>query len=635
MRPSFLDSMSYAMSQVYASVTDKIIVNIAKHFPFYDPDAKTPGVFEYQSKMLAQMGQIRKETVDIIMKNLEGADEALRQSLEAAIMDALKDEEPKLREAARKGLLGTAEPPEVTPNQMNAFQMYYKQSADKLNLVNTVMLESTESAYRQTVSNVVSLVQKINNTQTILNAGAGEVVTGVSAWNSAMHSAVRKMAENGLTGFIDHAGRRWSPEAYVAMDIKTTMFNTAREAIWENADSFGSDLYQVSSHNGARPLCYPWQGKVISRTDRVREVQDLDGNKIHVYAQSETTYGQAAGLFGVNCKHYPMTFIPGVSTLRGQPQDPEENEKAYAESQQQRALERKLRKEKLDLSILKAEGADDETIKAQRDRVRQASADIDAFCDKTGRARRRNREYTPINATFPDKDSYDPSDFSTTQRDRINDWYKNGGRDDKPPQNPTNIHINPDNNPPTQAQVPIQQPKREALNVFGEKINFSEKMEGQKWDKARQRIESLTTEFNTKLKEVAVGSEKSAGSVQISGTKMFLSSHAEHVAIHEFAHSISMHNQTKLGLYEESAFWKEITAVRTSYKKSLKNDTAKRISTYANTAGFKDIDEFMAEAFTLAYMREKEIEIPHKYGEETVFSSKVLEITRKYFGKGR
>ena len=452
MRPSFLDSMSYAMSQVYASVTDKILVNIAKHFPFYDPDAETPGVFEYQSKMLAQMGQVRKETVDIIMQSLDGADDALRQSLEAAIMDALKDEEPKLREAARKGLLGTAEPPEVAPNQMNAFQMYYKQSADKLNLVNTVMLESTESAYRQTVSNVVSLVQKVNNTQTILNASTGEVVTGVSAWNSAMHGAVRKMVENGLTGFIDHAGRRWSPEAYVAMDIKTTMFNTAREAVWENADSFGSDLYQVSSHNGARPLCYPWQGKVISRTDRVREVQDLDGNKIHVYAQSETTYGQAAGLFGINCKHYPMTFIPGVSTLRGQPQDPEENEQAYAESQEQRALERKLRKEKLDLSVLKAEGADDEMIKAQRDRVRRASADIDDFCDKTGRARRRNREYTPVNAAFPDKDSYDPHDFNTETRDRINSWYGNTGRN--APQSSASQT--------EQAQSPVQQPKQEA-----------------------------------------------------------------------------------------------------------------------------------------------------------------------------
>lgn len=452
MRPSFLDSMSYAMSQVYASVTDKILVNIAKHFPFYDPDAQTPGVFEYQSKMLAQMGQVRKETVDIIMQNLDGADDALRNALEAAIMDALKDETPKLRDAAQKGLLGTAEPPEVAPNQMNAFQMYYKQSADKLNLVNTAMLESTESAYRQTVSNICSVILKTNHTQDILNVSTGEVVTGVSAWNSAMHGAVRKMVENGLTGFIDHAGRRWSPEAYVAMDIRTTMFNASREAIWENANSFGSDLYQVSSHIGARPLCYPWQGKVISRTDRVRDVQDLDGNKIHVYAQSETTYGQAAGLFGINCKHYPMTFIPGVSTLRGQPQDPEENEQAYAESQEQRKLERKLRKEKLDLSILKAEGADEEMIKAQRDRVRRASVDIDDFCDKTGRARRRNREYTPINATFPDKDSYDPHDFNTETRDRINSWFGNTGRN--APQ--------PSASQTEQAQSPAQQPKQQA-----------------------------------------------------------------------------------------------------------------------------------------------------------------------------
>ena len=624
MRPSFLDNMSWAMAEVYGAVTDQILINMAHYFPLYKPGQQTPGSFEYQARMLAQVGQVNRDTVDIIMKSLTGADEALRSSLEAAITDALRTEEPKLRQAVAKGMLQPAGflPPEVTPNQMQAFKAYYEQSADRLNLVNTVMLESTEAAYRATVSDVV---QRVQNIQRTLNVGTGEVVTGVSTWNQALQGAVRKMVDNGITGLVDHGGHHWAPETYVAMDIRTTMFNVAREAIWERAETFGSDLYQVSSHNGARPLCYPWQGKVISRSDMVREVEDRDGNKIHVHAQSETSYGQPAGLFGINCKHYPMTFIPGISTIRGEPQDPEENERSYAESQEQRALERKLREEKRDLEVLKAQGASEDEIRAQRDRVRRASADIDEFCDKTGRARRRNREYTPINASFPDKDSYDPSDFNTETRDRINSWYGNTGRN--APQ--------PSASQPEQAQSPVQQPKREALNVFGEKIHFSEKMEGQKWDKARQRIESLTTEFNTKLKEVTVGSEKSAGSVQISGTKMFLSSHAEPVAIHEFAHSISMHNQTKYGLYEESAFWKEITAVRTSYKKSLKNDTAKRISTYANTAGFKDIDEFMAEAFTLAYMREKEIEIPRNYGEETVFSSKVLEITRKYFGKGR
>lgn len=400
MRPSFLDSMSWEMAEVYGAVTDRILINLAKYFSFLKQGAELPKSFDYQARMLAQMGQVNRETAEIILQSMGGADEALRASLEAAIMDALKTEEPSLQKAAQQGLINGPGiiPPEVSPNQMQAFQMYYQQSADKLNLVNTVMLESTQAAYTATVSDVVNRIQR---TQSILNVGTGEVVTGVSSWNTAMHDAVQKMVKNGLTGFIDHGGHHWSPEAYVAMDIRTTMFNTAREAIKERAQEYGCDLYQVSSHNGARPLCYPWQGKVISRSDWTGTVEDLDGNKVRVYAQSETSYGEPAGLFGINCKHYPMTFIPGFSTLKGQPQDPEENEKAYAESQEQRRLERKLREEKRDLEVMKAQGASEEEIKAQRQRVKQASADIDQFCEDTGRTRRRNRESTPTRATWP------------------------------------------------------------------------------------------------------------------------------------------------------------------------------------------------------------------------------------------
>jgi hypothetical protein len=402
MRPSFLDEMSWAMAEVYGAVTDRILVNLAKYFPYIQDSDEVTGSFEYQARMLAKMGQVNRETAQIILDTLGDADGALRGSLEAAILDALKNEEPALRKAAEKGLLNGPGflPPAVAPSQTQAFQAYYRQSADKLNLVNTVMLESTQTAYTATVSDVVNRIQR---TQSILNVGAGEVVTGVSSWNTAMHDAVKKMVQNGLTGFIDHGGHHWSPEAYVAMDIRTTMFNTARAAVAERAEEYGCDLYQVSSHNAARPLCFPWQGKVISRSDWNGEVEDLNGNKVHVYAQSETSYGQAAGLFGVNCKHYPMTFIPGFSTLKGQPQDPEENEKAYAESQEQRRLECKLREERRDLAVMKAQGADEGAIKAQKAKVRKASDEIEDFCESTGRARRRNREYTPVNAKWPEK----------------------------------------------------------------------------------------------------------------------------------------------------------------------------------------------------------------------------------------
>ncbi len=197
-----------------------------------------------------------------------------------------------------------------------------------------------------------------------------------------------------------------------------------------------------------------------------------------------------------------MTFIPGFSTLKGEPQDPEENKKTYAESQQQRALERKLREEKRDLEVMKAQGADPEAIKAQRQKVAKASSDIDDFCEETGRARRRNREYTPVNAKFPPKDSYNPAEFPTEQRDRINDWFRNGG--DNPPPHPTNIHLGPDNIPPQgQAQVAIPGPVKSEFTPaksIDEAIKRAEsggvkyaRFEGMSLERANNALEALET----------------------------------------------------------------------------------------------------------------------------------------------
>ena len=426
MNPREIDNMSWAMAEVYASVTDRILINLARHFPYIE-DGKIPGAFEYQARMLAQVGQINRETAQIIANSLDGADAALRQNLEQVILESLKSEDPKLRSAAKQGFLNGQGflPPEMAPNMTKAFQAYYRQSADKLNLVNTVMLESTQSAYTATVSDITG---KIARTQTILNEATGEVITGVSSFNQTVRSSVQKMVDNGLTGFIDHAGRHWSPEAYVAMDMRTTMSNTARAAVWEEDDRYGVELYQVSHHNGARPLCYPWQGKVISRNGWTGTVEDGDGNKITVHAESEIeSFNYGGGLFGVNCGHYPISFIPGFSRSRPPEQNEEENAREYEESQQQRGLERRVREEKRDLAVLKAQGASEEEIRAQRERVRAASQDLDSFCDETGRARRKGREGTPIKASFPDPDSYDVADFPTDQRDRMNDFWKNGG----------------------------------------------------------------------------------------------------------------------------------------------------------------------------------------------------------------
>ena len=431
MHPAFLDNMSWEMAEVYGAITDQILINLARYFPFYEyVDDLPTSAFTYQAQMLAQMGQVNKETIRIIRNGLSDADLALQGVLEQAVIDAVKTAEPELLEAVKKGVFAMPTTPVVAPNQMRAFQLYYEQAADKLNLVNTVMLESTQSAYQQAVSDVVSQIEiadRLNRTQIALDSATGEIVTGVSSWNQAIKHATDRLKDGGITGFIDHAGRQWSAEAYVAMDMRTTVFNTGRAATWETNQNFGNDLYVVSYHNGARPLCYPWQNKVISSMDSSRKVVDLDGNEIQVIPQSQTSYGQAAGLFGINCKHYPTPFIPGVSVIEGQPQDPEANAKTYAESQQQRGLERKLREEKRDLQMLKAQGASEEDIAKQQEKCRQTSADIDEFCKSTGRARHRDREAVYTKREFPDADRYDVAKFEKDQKKLIDDYYKSGG----------------------------------------------------------------------------------------------------------------------------------------------------------------------------------------------------------------
>lgn len=420
--PRMFDDMSWRMAEVYGACVDRLLINIAHYFPYIQAGQEPRGTFDYMVRMLANMGQVNRESLRIIENALGGADAQLRYDLATAVWEVIKDIDPPLRKAAEQGLFGFRTPqPILDPSTTQAFQMYYKQSADKLNLVNTVMLESTQHAYQNTVTDVVN---RINKAQGAINVAAGEVVVGAETWNRAMNQAVAAMAQQGLTGFIDHAGRHWTPEAYVAMDIRTTVSNTARATVWEQNEEYGNDMYSVSSHNGARPLCYPWQGKVISRSDTVRDVEDLQGNVIHVYAQSETSYGEPAGLFGINCGHYPYPFIPGMSMVRGEPQDPEENEKTYQESQEQRRLERELRTAKRDLAVEKARGAPKEVLREKKDKVDQARGKLDDFCEKTGRHRRSAREGTPINARFPDKGSYTVGDMPQTVRNQMREFYQ-------------------------------------------------------------------------------------------------------------------------------------------------------------------------------------------------------------------
>lgn len=174
--------------------------------------------------------------------------------------------------------------------------------------------------------------------------------------------------------------------------------------------------------------------------------------------------------------------------------------------------------------------------------------------------------------------------------------------------------------------------EKPAINVFGKEITFDAKIEeNDRFNQSVTMIKQLSARYKTKLQEVKLGSQKSAGSVQISGSIMNLSSKDQATAIHEFAHTISMENQTKFGLYDEKGFWKDVRKEWRAYKKKVGDNTSKWISTYEHSSN--SADEFMAEAFTLATLNEYGLDVPEKYGDGLEYAKIILAIIKRYFGR--
>jgi hypothetical protein len=207
---------------------------------------------------------------------------------------------------------------------------------------------------------------------------AATVATGVlQGTETRLRTAQRTMDRflaRGVTGFVDRADRRWELASYVEMAVRT---GTAQAAVQGHLDRLadrGIDLVIVSNAPQECKLCRPWEGKVLLRDGpvgaRVRLVEHAtdDGRMLQVPIAGSVTEAVVKGLMHPNCRHSLSAYLPGVTKAPTNTQDPEGDEAR----QKLRALERKVRKEKL-----RAAGAlDPEQAKFHERRAREFQAQI-------------------------------------------------------------------------------------------------------------------------------------------------------------------------------------------------------------------------------------------------------------------
>lgn len=359
-----LDLFLDPVIDIYLDMERSLIENIANRLKTDPGDFDSSGL-QWRVRKLAQMDALNIENLKVISKKSGRGLAELWKAMKKAGLISAAQYEKGMREAYDKGLLFKI-PAAVSADTrvLNVLAAMQARASESLNLVNTTILRNAQQAYLD-----------------VLNRTVAKTATGVLTPEAALYETASEWAASGIPALIDQSGRKWQIETYVRMVGRTIVQQTTNDMQFARMDSWGADLIEVSSHAGARPLCAPYQGRIYSRSGTSSKYRPF----------SSTSYGLKAGLFGINCGHFGYPYIEGVSMRTYHPYPAAENRRIYEQSQQQRALERDIRKWKRKASVAESLG-DTKTAKTANKKVRDKQELMRDFIKKTGRTRRYNRE---------------------------------------------------------------------------------------------------------------------------------------------------------------------------------------------------------------------------------------------------
>lgn len=288
-------------------------------------------------------------------------------------------------------------------------QSYYEEVIDlaKLTKPERLMSESDiEAIRRQTKTEFVNLTQSMGF---IVNQGAQkiklapakayqwaldkaetQIQSGAISYSEAIKNAVKELAESGIKTVSWESGHVDQVDVSVRRAVMTGINQICQRYSEQTAEYLATDLVEISAHQGARdtgegPANHKsWQGKVYQWREKAQAV-----NPAYESFTEITGYGTGEGLGGWNCRHHFTPFVEGVMERTYSDEDlknidpaPFEYQgkkyTAYEATQQQRKIERTIRKLKREQAAYKAAAAAPEYA-AVTSRLRRLQKQYKAF----------------------------------------------------------------------------------------------------------------------------------------------------------------------------------------------------------------------------------------------------------------
>lgn len=238
----------------------------------------------WAERKLAEIGQLRREAEARLARLLTDVEQALPDVIGRAHTAGV---DQATRDLAHVGI-------DVGFGHTNtaAVDAIARQAVGQLAGTHMNILRTTLDAYRAAT---------VDAAQT--------VTAGTATRRQAAQRVLDRLADQGIGGFIDTAGRTWQLDTYAEMTTRTAAGRAQVQGALDRYQAAGKDLVIVSDAPQECPACRPWEGRVLSISGAT--TGDVGGGMTVAGTVSEAV---GAGLQHANC-------FPGDVLVSGPPVD--------------------------------------------------------------------------------------------------------------------------------------------------------------------------------------------------------------------------------------------------------------------------------------------------------------------------
>lgn len=348
---------------MYSELEAYLLDEIIKHFNYNEEFINSD---YWKASKLEELGLLNDNIVKYIAKVTNRTPREIKDAFEKIGYNIFN--ENNLNEAYRGGLI------RINPSIL---------------VQNNVVHNLIENSYNETTKRFLEISKRVENAtrESYLNVVEKtylQMTSGGITYQEAIRNSLVDLGNKGITTLtykvIDDDGnvkglRNYDIEGTVRRELITATNNLTNKINEKIADDLDVEYIYLSEHICCRPTHFPWQGTVIRRKELV----------------NVTKYGEVDGLGGVNCHHYATPYFGTARGTELKRISLEEATEQYKLSQEQRYLERGIRKWKRKERIFKR-SSDKEYYKKCKDKVQEWQLRNKKFIENNNLKRDFSRE---------------------------------------------------------------------------------------------------------------------------------------------------------------------------------------------------------------------------------------------------